>query len=429
MQFIKVELYEKKNKNYLANLLIVYFKFILLFIPKIFMFLFSFFFFYGNFANFNHFFDAKVTFEYIKKYVFNYHCIKNYNFLFSNYIYNNSIVNERICNDFTFIYINIFICTLVFMILLYILFLFRSIIIEFIFIFINLGLFIGLMFIIEDKYQEKDKYLYYHFKGEKYTTEKVYLSLGVYHFGFILGILCFNYANIKNINKKKNGNLRSENNIIKDNFEIDNIYEDSVKSGSSYISYKINNKEPYYPLSFCNKCLSWMNKIKFSIRIIMVILFTIIIGLLSNFYRFYGKNSSKSNEYNYDRDYVLMIEFDQVIKYYFIFEKHFFLLFFFIINIILITLSKNGFYKRIINLKLITAISRAGFTIVCLSHILSTLSLCGFLVKVKFDIITFIFISFGNFVMTFIVSISLNMVFELLIRIFIKNLIRKCKKE
>ena len=315
------------------------------------------------------------------------------------------------------------------MILLYILFLFKSKIIEFIFMIINLGVFIGLMFIIKDEYQQKDKYLYYHFKGEKYTTEKVYLSLGVYHFGFILGIICFNNENIKNIKKKKNNseteNLKIENNIIQDKIQINDNLNDSIKSGNIYTSNKNYYKDHYFPFSFFNNYLIWMNKIKSSITVIMVLLFTIIIILLSNFYRFYGKNRARSNEYNYDRDYVLMIEFDDVIKYYFIFEKHIFLLFFFIINIILITLSEKKFYKRIINFKLITAISRAGFTIVCLSHILSTLSFLGFLVKVKFDIITFILISFGNFLITFIVSISLNMIFELLIRIFIKNLIRK----
>ena len=116
-------------------------------------------------------------------------------------------------------------------------------------------------------------------------------------------------------------------------------------------------------------------------------------------------------------------------KYCFLFGKHVFVIFFFIINVILITLPKKGLYKTLVKLRLNNALSKTGFTIICLYQILIYFSFTGFLVKIKFNLATFILISIGNFLIVFILCLLLNIIFELPIRIIIKKIIRFKKRK
>ena len=456
MQFIKSKIYKDKNKNRNKNLfcelLIVYVKYIFLFIPKIFMFIFSFFIFYYKVELFRNMFDAKITFEYIKDYIIteDIECTKNFSCIFS--IFNTTA--SKICYDFILLYVNFLICTFIFMIVLLILLKCKNKLIEFAIIFINLIIFVGFIFLIDDKNKRKQNYFgeeiysYYNFKGNQYLTDKVYLLLGVYHFGFILGFIYFNYQNIKENKDKPNRNKNEGNNqhYNNDNNPLKSINTNSSRTEtySSAVSSNNNSEiipDAYYPFSFFNDLLRWISKIKYRIRFVILFLCAFLIIVLSNSFRIHGyfkkekrkeeKQKGKQQVFldNYDRDYVLDIFYDSFMNAYFLFEKHIFLIIFFIINIILITLSDKGFYKSITKLKLIYAISRSGFIMVCLSYIFSTFSLCGFLVKIKFNIPTIVLISFGNFFITFMVSILLNAVFELQLKIGIKKILKKFDKK
>ena len=79
--------------------------------------------------------------------------------------------------------------------------------------------------------------------------------------------------------------------------------------------------------------------------------------------------------------------------------------------------------------KMITLISRVGFTIICLCHILTYFSFCGFLIKIKFNILSFIIVSIGIYLIIFVVSLLLNIVIELQIRIVIKKILRMKRKQ
>ena len=118
------------------------------------------------------------------------------------------------------------------------------------------------------------------------------------------------------------------------------------------------------------------------------------------------------------------MDFDWILKGYFLFEKQIFLILLFIICLTLITIKKKGIFKKIIKSPLIISISRVGFTMVCLSYILSNFCFCGFLLKIKFNTPTFILISLGNFIFTFAICLLINIVIELPIRIVIKKVLR-----
>ena len=407
-----------KNKGFYIKLIIIYGKFIVLFIPKILTFLLCYFVFYINALKFEPFFNAKTTYEFIieERMFKNIKCNNDnpFDIFFNFFSFSNNISFKKECYDFTYIYINILFCTLVFMVLLFIIFVFQKAFIEIFFIILNIALFFGLIFVVNDERiidpnEDPDnlRYNFYHFRGQTYLHKIAYLSLGVYHFGFILGILCFNQNNIKTEERKS----------------IDN---------NNNISYKL----PYYPLSFLNKYLIWFNKIRPKIRYFIILVCFAIMILISLLYQFSkDKITEKINEKEIkdeddkNENIELVQRFNQNLKYYFYFERHLLLILFFFINFIMITLPIKGFYKKLTKFKLTVAISRTGFTIVCLYYIFGFFYFCAFLIKLKFNFYTFFIMSIGNFLIIFFFCFIVNIVFELPLRKLIKKIIRKefCK--
>ena len=204
--------------------------------------------------------------------------------------------------------------------------------------------------------------------------------------------------------------------LIKDDYSIskkrDNDYDNKI-------SKKFNLT--YYPLSFFNKFLELINSINYAIRIFIIlicIILMIILSLIDNF---------EHNENGYTLLNKKFYNSFSKSKIDFLYYKHISLILFFVINIIIITLPKKGIYKQVVNIKLFTVLSRIGFTITCLYFIFSYFSFCEFLVKIKFNIITFILISIGNFLIVIIICLFFNIIFELPIRIVIKKLLRRNK--
>ena len=269
---------------------------------------------------------------------------------------------------------------------------------------------------METETENKNKnriYSYYHFKGQEYLYKISYLSLGVYFLGFIFGILCFNYDNIKT--ELKNKDLENSKISLNKSIKFDpKINSDNISSSSKDKNNEnILEQKPYYPFSFLNGILKWLKKKKYRFKIIIIFICVLLQIFLSAFFKIYGwitkdneiNKKKKENDENYDRNYVLEMDFDNVLKGYFLFEKHIFLLLFFIISLLLVTIHKKGLFKQIIRSKLVNSISRVGFLIICLSYILNNFIFCVFLLKIKLDIPIFIIFSIGNFLIIFVFCI------------------------
>lgn len=439
MKFIKNQMkeYEKKNinKNNYIKLLIIYGKFLILFIPKILMFLLCYYIFYQSIIDYNGLFSAKTTYAYVHDKVItnNIKCDKDPSIIFTSFFtFTHNTDNFKTCYDFTFVYINIFFSTLIFMIILYVLFLFKSIIIEIIFIFINIGLFIGLMFTVDDPNKEQKfsdsedkRYTYYHFRGQEYTNKIAYLSLGVYHLGFIIGLLCFNLSEIKDKQTTKHKQALNSINYIDDDNE-------SLKKNNSFKNNSQNSQNLelfYYPLSFLNNCLKWLKKVSNNIKTVLILLCFVLMILLSLAFKLFEVRDIDKNDPDLDdRDFDLIKIYGPFVNIYFMYERHIFLLLYFIICLLLISLQSKGFYKKIFRFKLNTAISRTGFLITCLYKIFGYFSFCSFILKIKFNLPTFFIISVGNFLIIFIVCLNLALSFELPIRRIVKKIIREKEK-
>ena len=443
MKFIKNQMAEYENKkskysNYI-RLLFINLKFLCLFIPKIIMFLFCYYFFYQNILKFRDYFAAKTTFTYVHDKVITnqIQCNTNSSLIFHPLLFTfmRDTSNFNQCYDFTFVYTNILFSVIVFMILLYLMLIFQNKIFEILIFLINLSLFFGLMKVVKDDVIEstKDKlYIYYHFRGQEYTNKIAYLSLGVYHLGFIIGLLCFNFDNIKEENKYINKDKKNDSIIDNENDmligDLDNSNNSDNSSGGS-MTRKFRNRtnsqfsfEMYYPLSFLDCFLNGLKNMSSHLKAFIIIIIMALMILLSFGYKIVaGKNElSEVDELN--------LEFNQLFEYYFLFERHIFLILFFFMTLFLITFEKKGFLKKILRFKLNTAISRTGFTITCLYNIFGYFSFCAFILKIKFNLPTFFIISIGNFLIIFIVCFFLNCMIELPARKFIKTMIRY-KKE
>ena len=435
---------KNKNKNYAFIVLFIFIKFIFLFTTKMCIFIFCYFIFYYDIKKFSSLFSAKTTFKFIVERVITKDkiCSDSLSFIFKSFFtFKNDSSNFKICYDFTFIYINILFCILIFVLSLYIMFLVRKRMIEIFFLVFYFVFFFGLTLIVKDDYNDNDIYSYYHFKGQEYVTKIIYLSVGVYNLGFILGIICYNYDYLKSkayekinkINQNINEKQLEINKDGKAGINDSNTLSTKSKSSKSSDSYE---RRAYYPLSFLNHTLIAMYKKKLWIKIFIVVFCFILQIIIADFFKIYGIITKDNPEYasrkqkgnkdydpNFERNYYLEMKFNWVLQGYFLFEKHFFLIFFFIICLTLITFPKNGIFDSLISSRLITVISRTGFTMVCLSYILSNFFFIG-LNKIKFSMLSFVTLSIGNFLIIFFISFFLNIIFELPLRRIVKKLLR-----
>ena len=433
INFIKAQMFEsyiinKKNPKIEIQLFIIYAKFILLFIPKTLVFFIIYYLFYYNVEGFRHFLQSEKTFDYIIDSTFKkgIKCSASPFSIFNFNIFSRNIEDYDECYEFTYIYFNIIISTLIFMIIIYLSFLFRNKIFEIFMILINLVLFFVSVLLIKDKKvtngNKQLKYTYYHFVGQKYSTRVLYSLIGFYHLGYILGFLIFHYENNKykykyKLNKKKehNKNNEIENNKLNEDINIAGDLNSNNNNNNNNDGINAEIIVNYYPLSFFNKFLFWLNNIKPIYKRIVIYICILLMIILSISFVIYIKHNRS--------DFVIELNF--LAKYFFLYEKHIFILLFFIINLMLITHPKKKNFKNIINSGIFIAIGRVGFTIICLCIFLSYLCFCNYFIKVKFHIPTFVLISIGNFLIIFIACFLFNIIFEIPLRILVKKLIRK----
>ena len=418
-KFIKSRMYDNnKNNNSKFGLQLLFncIKFLLYFIPKFSIFLISYYTFYNNAENFVSVISSKMTYQYIITKIFKdkIKCKENPFPIFNNYtsFLSNNITDYCHCYEFTYYNFNILFCTLIYILIIYLSFLFRNKIFDFCALCINLFFFFFYkLIIIDDKNNnEKNNYSYYHFVGQKYSTKIIYSFIGFYHIGFILGILLFYIDN--EINHK--GYLKiSLNNENKEKLSEDNNSDDT----------KINKNEikenilPYYPMPFLKNFILWLYNINSKIRGLIFFICIMSIIVISSVYNIAANN----NEGNYAN-----IELSSSLKFYFYYEKHLFIIFFFFGILLLNSLiNKDSF---ILNTKFIYVISRSGFAIICQHYFLSYFSLSTYFIKVKYHILIFLLISVGNFIFFSICSFLFNVAFEIPIKRSVKKLL-SVKKE
>ena len=429
LNYIKAQIIENniRKKNLKTELFKIFGKFMILFIPKIIVFFIIYYSFYYKIEEFQYMIEAKATYNYIAEKIIkvNIKCAGNPFKIFNFNIFSRDYKDYDECYEFTYIYFNILICTIIFMAILYFSFLLRSKLFEIIIILINLILFFCSVLIIKDGKIDKDYeepktnedtlyYKYYHLVGQKYSTKILYSLIGFYHLGYILGFMFFYYDNNKYkymyINRitTENTNNYNKRKSSKDIMPEDNKIE---------IAENANDNINYFPLFFLNDFLFWINNIKHVYKHIIIYICMALLLLLSMSFQIYLKVK--------EPDYI--VKLTTLAKLYFFYEKHLFIILFLIITVISLTMTKKGIFKRLINSSFFISTSRIGFSIVCLYYILIYLLLCFILIKAKFHTQTIVLLSIGNFLLIYIYCLLINIIIEIPFTRLSKNLIRKKK--
>ena len=457
LSYIQSELfvyYIEKDKNYqklYKKLPLIFAKFLVLMIPKIITFFLIFFFFYYRIEDYRFFANAKATFHHIIINIFkngikcDSFSYENMNESFYNTTFHYQIDNYKACYEFIYFYINMFLSTLCFMIVSYLFFVVKNKIFEYVVIALNFIYFFIPLIFVKDRRNEEDKIynpdgllLHYHIKGQTYSTKIFQSFIGFYHLGFVLGYLIFNSENMKHrINRlryeynkvdiKPSNNKKDEDKSISleeplsDGGETEQSFNSRTLSSDSQPEKNETNYNKfyyYYPLKETKKILIAISKLKFPVKITLIVIGVFLLVLIDFILLIYVM-----------KDKGFKIEFTSGVEFLFKYEKHFFILIYFCMIVIMLTLPRKGALRSLMSSKIFICISRIGFLITCVSHVFTYFSFLIFALKVKLYVPTFMIISFGNFLLFFIVCVFLSAIFDLPLKIIIKKLLRINRKK
>ena len=434
---------EEKLKHSLnIKLLKVFAKFLILLIPKMATFVAIYYFLYYKIEDYAFVSNAKATFKYVVIHVLkqNINCSSIVP-LFKN-IFTDDMSDVNHCYEFAYFYVNMFFSILLFMVIMYLFFIIRNKIFEIAFISLGLIYFIVSIFLINDDDIKQTIYLrQYHIIGQTYTSRIFISFISFYLLGFIVGFLLFNSDSLKaKINrllyeydgihltkqkmkiKEDDGPITLKDPLAEQNdlsFNSRNSRHKSEDSGRSddmsenSPNYYKNFILPYYPLKYLNKILFKISKLRLYVKVLLILgSILLLFGIDFILLGYVMASSSFDKELN---DFIIGI---------FKSEKHIYIIFFCFMTIIMITLPKKGTFRNFISSKIFISISRIGFLISCFSYAMTYFSFIVFSIRVKLYVPTFLIISFGNFLVFYIICFVFDTVSELPIKIIIKKLMR-----
>ena len=433
----------KNNVKFYAKLLIIYVKFLILLIPKILEFFGVYFIYYFSVRDYSFLTDAKATFIHIVNHLFTKNITCNtFASLFHEFSISLNILDYT-CYKFVHFYFNMLISILISMVLIFLFFLIKQPILEFI---IMIGNFVYMFAIIANVQDPKNiddknnKFLLYHMNGQEYTSKILWSLNSVYNLGLFTGIILFNFNGTKNIIQrliyenylKYFSKINEISKIDLDNdsestdkekgIELESSYSRSVSTDGNILKKMPMNmsevksdeyKLPYYPLLKINTLIKWLYERSLVTKMLSILVCVLIlIGIdLVLFLLF-------KSEKSYD------VVLTSTHTFFFRYEKLFFIIFYFILNIIMITLPKKGIIRDLMNTKIVIALSRMGFLMSCVVYSATYLAFVIFYLRIKLYMPTFFIISVGNLLIMSLEVLVIYTLIELSFAIVIKRLLK-----
>ena len=433
----------KNNVKFYVKLLIIYVKFLILLIPKILEFFGVYFIYYFSVRDYSFLTDAKATFIHIVNHLFTKNITCNtFPSLFHEFSISLNILDYT-CYKFVHFYFNMLISILISMVLIFLFFLIKQPILEFI---IMIGNFVYMFAIIANVQDPKNiddknnKFLLYHMNGQEYTSKILWSLNSVYNLGLFTGIILFNFNGTKNIIQrliyenylKYFSKINEISKIDLDNdsestdkekgIELESSYSGSVSTDGNILKKMPMNmsevrsdeyKLPYYPLLKINTLIKWLYERSLVTKMLSILVCVLIlIGIdLVLFLLF-------KSEKSYD------VVLTSTHTFFFRYEKLFFIIFYFILNIIMITLPKKGIIRDLMNTKIVIALSRMGFLMSCVVYSATYLAFVIFYLRIKLYMPTFFIISVGNLLIMSLEVLVIYTLIELSFAIVIKRLLK-----
>ena len=269
------------------------------------------------------------------------------------------------------------------------------------------------------KYEIKNDELYtlLHVLGQNYSEKYTHYFINFYYFGFILGVMLF--YNNENIYQRRNSKLE-------DSINSNTM---SLSHNSSYDTSQFDNENFYMPFSIFRGFISYLNNLKYKIKIGILLLslaFIILISasfdLIQIVYPVYLKDKPPIKKMF---DLRIPNVNDGFIKFVFLYEKNLCCIFFFIVLLMIIVFPADNVVIKFFNLNFFVLFDRIGFSIFCTHNFFVIASFCVFYLDFKINITNIVLTSFGQFILLTIVNVLVVCSFELPLRILIKNFMNK----
>ena len=233
---------------------------------------------------------------------------------------------------------------------------------------------------------EKQQYFLRFVLGQNYSEKFTHYFINFFYFGFLIGVMKFYHdENIYNIKKKKN------------------IFND------------IN-----LPFEFCKKIIIYLNSFRLCIkRSILWICIIVLLIISSSFSLSQGRYFSMEKQ-------IKIKKIEGIIKFLFFYEKNLSGIFFFIFLIMYIIYPKNSYLIRLASSNAFIILERISFAFYnCFCYLIYA-QFCVFIISIQMSYSNLFFNSVGMFFIIFVFSLLNVALFELPIRQLIKNImIRK----
>ena len=433
MKFIKKKLNNTNEnisiKRVQINIVIKQiFKFLFFYIPKIIIFISIYFLFYYFFSYYTSSFNPKMAHHYIyEKIIKPRECLNNISYaFFPFYNYNYSLPNEylKVCFPFTYIYSNMFYSSLIFMIILIILFYFQTVILDVVFtIGIFLNLLISYIYLLLKKQNENNEtnYSFYHFSGENYSIFYPHIFFSLYYFGCLLGFCFCYYTEKDNLRESLNMNLNISS-IANNPFSLENSLIKKKKSKDLIENNESKEQESLYqPMNFCSTFIQKLKKVNIIIKYILLILYFIIFISLSIIPIFLFNMQCEEN-------FTFKLKGNYALFLFYFFEKliNVFLFIFFIC--LILVFPKKHKISKFFNSSIFNPISRSGFFFICSYQSFLFIFYCLFQLKIKISFYIIINIIIGLYAIIGFSSFIFTILAEMPFRIIIKNLLKDDKQ-
>ena len=286
------------------------------------------------------------------------------------------------CHRFFYVFINEFICYIVFMIIFFIMLKLKSKIFDAIIAIVVL--LNTICSFISFEFGSKLNKTYYDTEmilGQILTLKHTHLLFNTYMFGIFMGMVYFYY----------------------------NDY---------LLNHSIQKEHKYYPFSFCSVIVplldinsSLIKGIVLTITIIIQIMF----GLSYNIFRL----SFSENDNN------LAFLMNSFVKWFDVYDKQIYVIVFLIMTILLMFTSKDNVIHNIASFRLFNLISRISFSLFSSLDYIIYLTFVVFNFQIKMSYANMLFISVGQFIIVVAVCTVFTILFEFPFRVIVKTMLRK----
>ena len=229
---------------------------------------------------------------------------------------------------------------------------------------------------IEDKH-----YTLIYVLGQNYSEKYTHYFINFFYFGFLLGVMKF-YLEHNRYNMKKKKNIFTQ---------------------------------IYLPFQFCQKLITFVKGINICIKRTILLCCLFFLLLISSSF-----NLAEGNKFSYDKD-MDFVNLKGIVKFLFFYEKNLSGIFFFLFLLIYICIPKHSKLMQIAESTTFIIMERISFSFLISFSYLIYAQFCVFIISIQMSYSNLFFNAVGMFFIAFIFSLLNTALLELPIRQLIKH--------